>query len=333
MLGITILALLAASVPCHGASLGQPEIHLGDLSDVRFLLWTRENSGDGDYYHLEHRNSDSLAGSPFSADKTTYFIVHGFQNDGLMDWITTAKTGLLSQVDANVFSVDWGKLCPFPLYPGAVENVYKVGELTGDFIDWLNEETGLAADQVEMSGHSLGAQVSGITGKSVTCGKLGRITGMDPAGPLFYDTGNDQHLVKTDAKFVDIIHTNAGDVADGGIGMGDQLGHQDFYVNGGSHQEGCEPLVPGGDYLDMFEGCSHGRSHEYWSESITATGFRKTFVSWPCSSYEDFENGLCTDCGIRGCPEMGFNVDRNLNGVFYLKTNSESPYALGDSQG
>ena len=46
--------------------------------------------------------------------------------------------------------------------------------------------------------------------------KLERITGCDPAGPMFQHTDDEMirriRLDRDDAKFVDVIHTNAGDL-------------------------------------------------------------------------------------------------------------------------
>jgi hypothetical protein len=39
--------------------------------------------------------------------------------------------------------------------------------------------------------------------------KLGRITGLDPAAPYFSKTVTLVRLDRSDAKYVDIIHTNA----------------------------------------------------------------------------------------------------------------------------
>ena len=41
--------------------------------------------------------------------------------------------------------------------------------------------------------------------------KIGRITGLDPAKPLFTDKDRSKSLNRTDAKFVDVIHTSSGD--------------------------------------------------------------------------------------------------------------------------
>ena len=96
---------------------------------------------------------------------------------------------------------------------------------------------------------------------------VGRITGLDPAGPRFFDGPfnaaipelADNVLSKESANFVDVIHTNGG--FDPCIVCTDcklvetlksslcislvhcgtilQLGHLDFYPSGGSVQPGC----------------------------------------------------------------------------------------------
>ena len=58
-------------------------------------------------------------------------------------------------------------------------------------------------------------------------------------------------LDPSDAKFVDIIHTDAGGIlglemsASGGLGLYRPCGHVDFYPNGGKMQPGCRGLVGG----------------------------------------------------------------------------------------
>lgn len=60
------------------------------------------------------------------------------------------------------------------------------------------------------------------------------ILGLDPALPLYMFNGPSSRLSASDAKFVDVIHT------DGGIlGYPWPLGHADFFPNGG------RPLQPG----------------------------------------------------------------------------------------
>jgi hypothetical protein len=62
------------------------------------------------------------------------------------------------------------------------------------------------------------------------------IEGLDPAFPHFDFTNPDEVLEKTDAQFVDVIHTNAGKLENGKIGVDFAIGHVDFWPNGGSSQ-------------------------------------------------------------------------------------------------
>lgn len=69
------------------------------------------------------------------------------------------------------------------------------------------------ASKITLVGHSLGAHIAGIAGKQVykrTGQLLSRITALDPAGPCFSNIHVDGKLVKSDANYVDVIHTNGG---------------------------------------------------------------------------------------------------------------------------
>lgn len=87
-------------------------------------------------------------------------------------------------------------------------------------------------------GHSLGGQIAGFVGKTVqnlTGLNIGKITGLDPANPLFVPTHPESRLANTDADIVVAVHT------DGLIfGYYYPIGGIDFYANGGTAaQPGC----------------------------------------------------------------------------------------------
>lgn len=101
------------------------------------------------------------------------------------------------------------------------------------FIDYLFEH-GLVLRDLVIVGHSLGAHISGYAGKNIQSGKIGVIVGLDPAGPLFSIDKPHKRLADTDADYVQIIHTDAGNLS-----VEEPIGHADFYPNGGNEQPGC----------------------------------------------------------------------------------------------
>lgn len=101
-------------------------------------------------------------------------------------------------------------------------------------------DEGLDIDKLHIVGHSLGSQMAGIIGRNVikkSAGeiKIARISGLDPAFPGFYPSIGSSPINKKDAKFVDIIHTDAW-LYGAPIGTGTV----DFWPNGGrTLQPGC----------------------------------------------------------------------------------------------
>ena len=73
-------------------------------------------------------------------------------------------------------------------------------------------------------------------------------SGLDPAGPLFEGYDPRVRLDKSDAEYVDVIHSNGESLIVGGFGVWEPIGHVDFYPNGGRAQSGCQHLLIGGLY-------------------------------------------------------------------------------------
>ncbi|XP_012940354.1 pancreatic triacylglycerol lipase-like [Aplysia californica] len=128
-----------------------------------------------------------------------------------------------------------------------------------------------------MVGHSLGSHIMGYAGKEIQRlrnSKLGRISGLDPAGPFFESYSSVVRVDKSDATFVDIMHTDAEALLDAGFGTRYSIGHVDFYPNGGEHQPGCPEETYGILSMISFEdekeggACSHGRAVDLFIHSI-----------------------------------------------------------------
>ena len=68
------------------------------------------------------------------------------------------------------------------------------------------------------------------------------VSGLDPAAPYYTERDPQVRLDPTDAKYVDVIHTNLPI-----IGTEQRVGHIDFFPNGGSVQVGCFTNKPLGE--------------------------------------------------------------------------------------
>ena len=63
---------------------------------------------------------------------------------------------------------------------------------------------------------------------------ISSLSGLDPAGPLFSDGDARGRLDRGDAAFTDMIHTN-----ERTRGIGQNIGHVDFYPHNAGRQPGC----------------------------------------------------------------------------------------------
>lgn len=79
---------------------------------------------------------------------------------------------------------------------------------------------------VHFIGHSLGAhvvgQAAGMLNKANM--KIARVTATDPAEPCFTNVNSPLRLKKSNAPYVDVIHTDAATVINERFGLRDQLG-------------------------------------------------------------------------------------------------------------
>ena len=191
---------------------------------TKFVLFTRQNAYSGDI--ITSRDS----GTYFGANKMTRFIVHGFLDTIDKQWVIDMKNAILRVEDSNVILVDWRKGNFFP-YTQATANTQIGGcEIAILVNSYIIKNLISSSDAVHIIGHSLGSHIAGYAGERIP--NLGRITGLDPAGPYFEFTDPRVRLDKTDAKFVDAIHTDGSATLQLGLGLMQSVGHVDFYPNG-----------------------------------------------------------------------------------------------------
>ncbi|GFY64857.1 pancreatic lipase-related protein 2 [Trichonephila inaurata madagascariensis] len=177
--------------------------------------------------------------SGFDAKVQTVFVMHGFRETGVA-WPERLKDALLNRYKCNVIIVVWGQI--ESSFEEEKEHLPAIGDDIAFFIENLVVSKNIDLQDVYLIGKSLGAHIAGFTGKAVKKklnSLVGRITGLDPGGPDYYNADATERLDVTDASFVDVIHTNAACTRLEGLGYPYSCGHFDFYVNGGSAQPGC----------------------------------------------------------------------------------------------
>ncbi|XP_014479346.1 PREDICTED: pancreatic triacylglycerol lipase-like [Dinoponera quadriceps] len=303
-----------------------------DVIKPRYLLYTRENE---QYHKLKIDNFQTIKKAPLKKDKTLYFIIHGFlENGDKTAWISRLIKELLIREDCNIVVVNWMNGAE-PPYTQAVANTRLVGAMTARLASQLINVGGIAPEKMHVIGHSLGGHTAGYVGYYLRTDynyNLGRITGLDPAEPQFSNTSPLVRLDPTDATFVTAIHTDGVSFMEGGLGIVQPVAHIDFYPNGGNHQPGCNEGVINSITredsffrgIKKFLSCNHVRSYEYFIESINSPC---PFLAMPCSSWEKFQEGGCFDCKHQYCPRLGLDAQPgNYDASVYLMTGESKPY-------
>lgn len=299
-----------------------------NLDKIKFFLWTRENPDRHDIIEL---TSSSIEDSHFNPSHPVIILAHGWNTHG-KGMGEDYNPYFFEVGDYNIFSIDWSKLESWANYPTSAVRTRAVGEHAANLVKILD---GFGVfDNIHVIGHSLGAHVAGFLAKRVHnmgLGKLKRVTGLDPAEPFFDLAGPDDRIDKSDAEFVDIIHTNSGMLWNGCLSMKRPIGHMDFYPAGGQHQPGCVEACIGAICMnitieDLIKGgCSHERANSYFKESIVARGSHQ-FRGWRCVSWEDFQEGKC--CNGEEVVMGQWADKRTEEGSYYFHVAEETPYAL-----
>ncbi|XP_008934677.1 PREDICTED: phospholipase A1 member A isoform X2 [Merops nubicus] len=296
----------------------------GSKLKVQFLLFTSSRPSCGELILV----GDGIKNCSFNSSLETKIIIHGFRALGTKpSWIEGLVRAILDTSQVNVIAVDW-VYGSTGAYPSAVENVTPVALSISEFISKLLA-LGVSGTSIHIIGVSLGAHVGGLVGH-FHGGQLGRITGLDPAGPKYTRASPEERLDPGDALFVEAIHTDADN-----FGIRIPVGHIDYFVNGGRDQPGCPRFISAG-YKYLI--CDHMRAvHLY----VSALKHSCPIMAFPCSSYHDFLNGRCLDCVdpfLLSCPRIGLLEQAGINmkklpkeAKVYLMTSPSAPFCVHHS--
>ncbi|XP_045485484.1 phospholipase A1 VesT1.02-like [Pieris rapae] len=282
-------------------------------------LWYYESE---DYHTITPLKSPlGLLDTPFNVNIRTVIFAFGYNgkvNGKETLAVLDAYMEYKKDNPTNFIVLDWEKEASsnntgsIIKYPTGIHNAKKIGCLLGDALVELSEH-GLDLDNVHLIGHSLGAHLVGHAGKRTQQKgtQLLRITGLDPAGPLFTDPIDlVRGLESIDAFFVDVLHTDPQH-----LGTSESIGDVDIWANCDlEYQPGCS---------ESKVGCSHVRSAIYFAESVN---YPSSLAAVSAESCHDWSNGDYNESDIL---YLGIPYNSQAKGDFFLRTNSKSPYGKG----
>ncbi|XP_013869659.1 lipoprotein lipase isoform X1 [Austrofundulus limnaeus] len=306
-----------------------------DAAIAKFSL-RKPSHPDDDLCYIIPNKPASLAACAFNSTSKTFMVIHGWTLSGMFEsWMPKLVSALYEREQtANVIVVDWLSSAQNH-YVIAAQKTKAVGREVARFIDWIEETANMPLDNIHLIGYSLGAHVAGFAGSHAT-NKVGRITGLDPAGPDFEGKHAHRRLSPDDAHFVDILHTFTRGSLGLSIGIEQPIGHVDIYPNGGSFQPGCnlrealEKIANFGMFAitDAVK-CEHERSiHLFIDSLLNKQGVAKAYR---CGSSDMFDRGMCLSCRKSRCNTVGYDVSkvrRARHVQMYTKTRASMPFKV-----
>nr|WIM01438.1 pancreatic lipase-like B [Limnephilus flavicornis] len=256
------------------------------------------------------RAIDVISDPGFDKSLPITIIIHGFLATPYT-YITSMASTIYKRGESNVMFIDASSVI-YIYYLKASTSVRFIGTEIGTQISkWIAAGV---KNKIHLIGHSLGTHISGFTAKvfkQLTGLKIGRISGLDPAGPCFFNSPSELLLSPEDADFVDVMHTDALC-----FGFVKPLGHVDFYPNGGIDQP-LASVIP----------LSHFRAIQLYAESITNP---QNFIGVKCADWNTYLSGNCSS-STNERSVMGFPTNPSTRGIFYLRTGTMLPtFGLGE---
>ncbi|KAM8717665.1 hypothetical protein ACLKA7_004373 [Drosophila subpalustris] len=269
-----------------------------------FYLFRREHPECG--RQLDFSNKKKWQHTGFNSSLPTRIIIHGWMSQSRGSFNRDVKNAYLKRGDYNVIVVDWSASSANINYFSVVKLIEEFGAQLAQFTRQLNRRFGASFDDMYLIGHSLGAQIAGSAGKRLKPEQYNTIFALDPAGPKFRHRSPEFRIDPSDAKYVESMHTS------GNFGFLRPTGSATFYPNYGLYQRNC-----------FYLGCSHIRAYQMFAESINSPdGFWGT----PCT--RDNGKWQC-DQTQRQAHRMGGEPSIVKQGIYYVKTSSGEPFALG----
>ncbi|NXR98219.1 LIPC lipase, partial [Oxylabes madagascariensis] len=208
------------------------------------------------------------------------------------------------------------------------------------------ESVQFSRSNAHLIGYSLGAHVSGFAGSFINgTKKIGRITGLDPAGPLFEGMSPTDRLSPDDANFVDAIHTFTKQHMGLSVGIKQPVAHFDFYPNGGTFQPGCH-ILHVYNHIAQFGITGKNQWHREGGSGAAVLSISgkphncglkqhlsidKQSTAYWCNDINTFNKGLCLSCKKNRCNTLGYNIREERlpkSRRLFLKTRAHMPFKV-----
>ncbi|KAG5671305.1 hypothetical protein PVAND_001510 [Polypedilum vanderplanki] len=288
-------------------------------------------------------NFKSLSSTYYTATKTTVFYTGGWLlNYTSFDAQTILGAYLATRRSThNLIYVDWSYYSKDIYFVPMIMKIDCVAQQISAIIQKFRFDTWISPQTFHFIGFQYGAHVLAYGARKLLPPAVKRLTALDPGAALdftdllFTRYGIDAANWK-DADFVDVIHTSAFK-----FGYGYDTGHIDFYVNGGSVQNGCTILQSIKDYRAANDikqiyllVCSHSRAVYYYAESVKRPNTSPLpFLSARCGLVYTFNSTTCTN--TLDNVSMGFyaynpaGIGFGLSKRFYVETtNNTAKFSL-----
>lgn len=192
-------------------------------------------------------------------------IYHGWMSSyNTTQWMPKMKDAFITKYNCDVIVIDWSVYADNLDYGASYCYAKQMAQFLAEWYAECTISSGTDFSEVHHVGHSLGAHIAGITGylyENITEKSFSRISGLDPAGPGFYNTtsngtagcsvtstGPGEALTSGSADFVDAYHTNAWK-----FGTPKLSGTVDIFMDlCGIIQCECPPLVYTNNVMDIL---------------------------------------------------------------------------------